>query len=437
MFGGSGLGKSLSAAREAELFLMASCLTKTPIECWIVGPKYVLAEKEFRYIWEDMLVTYGLMKDSKARCNVSNGDLYIRFPWGAQVIGKSEEVPDTLLGEAVHILILAEGARLKSETYSRYLRRAVDRGNGIVICNTTPRGYNWVYDTFYMPYVHGNPWYWAGIYDVIENPYYDRESYESAKKDLPPEIFQEQYEGKFVQYSGLIYPEFDYKRHMIDLDIPELPREWPIICLIDTHPETPTAVTWYMRDDEGCHYFIDELWMRGLISDMCDVIRQKSREHNRVPYWFVIDCSDKADVRTGINILQEYRKHLQHKFPAYDIICKMPDPRAKRQEKYGWIFRIKELFKGTCEYGGVSRYKPKLSKPWINIDNRCRQLRYELEHECWTEKGEVPLTGVHFLDLIKYAIAENLEHDIRPRTQIWNYRLNKYRGEPIDVKANP
>src|SRR3990167_6156935 len=53
MFGGSGLVKSMSSARDAELNLIDD---STPLICWIVSPKYVLAEKEFKYIWEDMVV---------------------------------------------------------------------------------------------------------------------------------------------------------------------------------------------------------------------------------------------------------------------------------------------------------------------------------------------------------------------------------------------
>lgn len=427
MFGGSGLGKSMAAAREAELFLTVG----EPYTCWIVAPTYELAEKEFKYIWEDLMITLGLQSESKYRYNVRSGDLFIRFPWGAEVHGKSEKDPTSLLGEAIHILILAEGAQLKKETYDRYLRRAVARAEGIVIDNTTPAGFNWAYDTFYLPWLHDDPRFWSGIYDVLENPYYSRQEYENARMDLEhsPEIFQEQFQGKFVQYSGLIYPEFDYKWHLWPLEegqepleIAKLPKQFPLICLIDPHPAKETAILWALTDREECAIFADEWWGHALVSDVAEIVYQKSKIHKRVPLYFVIDAPDTKDIRTGINFIAEYRKELSKRFKT-DMIVKTPNQQCKRQEVWGWVFKIKEKFKQNCNYGKG------LKKPYITIGRHLKQTRYQLEHCIWNKERKIMDKDNDFLDLIKYFYGESLAYDIKPRTTIFNYKTRKYRGD--------
>lgn len=418
MFGGSGLGKSMAAARDAELSLIDNTVS---LICWIVSPKYVLAEKEFKYIWEDMVVKQKLQPESH-RYNVRSGDLYIKFPWGTEVVGKSEEASDTLLGDKVDILILGEGSRLKKDTYDRFLRRAVARAEGIVICNTTPAGMNWVYDTFYLPFLKGDPKYWSGIYDVLDNSFYSREEYDSAKKDLPPEIFQEQFQGKFVHYTGLLYPEFDRKWHLWPIDIANLSKQFPLTCLIDIHPTKPTAVLWSLTDRDNCTIFGDELWMHGLISDVCESIYQKSKQHKREPQYFVIDTIDKEDVRTGINCLSEYRKELE-RFFKHKVHVKVGNRSAKQNEQ-AHIMKIREKFKGNCQYGSYNQLK----KPFITVGNHMKQTIFELEHACWdadlrTAKSE----NNHFLDLIKEYFAENPTYDTKTKTQIYNYRTGKYR----------
>ena len=421
MFGGSGLGKSQAAAREAEKYILVNDV----LTVWIVAPTYDLAEKEFRYIHEDMVITSGF-KDVCVRNTTRSGDLYMKFPWGPEVIGKSEGDPASLLGEAVHVLILSEAPQLKKETWERYLRRAVARGEGFVIANATPKGYNWCYDTFYLPYINGNPHYWSGIYDVLENPFYSRDEYERAREDLPPEFFQEQFQGKFVQFSGLVYPEFDYKWHLFPLQISELSKEFPLTCLIDPHPSLPTAVAWWLTDREECSIMGDELWMNGLVSDVCESIYEKSKQHKRKPMLFVIDADDKEDIRSGVNFLGEYRAELTKRFGSSTIV-KHPGRRAKVNEN-AQVMKVKEKFKGNFVYPLVRSTVEAKKKPWITIADHCKQFRYELEHCCWDKNRTVENKNNHFLDLMKYYFAQSINYSNRDnRMKIYNYKTNKYR----------
>ena len=46
---------------------------------WIVGPSYDLGEKEFRIIWNDVMVKQGLFKDRRIKkaYNVKSGSMFI------------------------------------------------------------------------------------------------------------------------------------------------------------------------------------------------------------------------------------------------------------------------------------------------------------------------------------------------------------------------
>ena len=99
--------------------LKADGTAPKPTRGWIVGPTYELAEKEFRYLWE-VFKEIGprdlgwpapiLSRDSK-----KGGDLYIMTAWGSEIIGKSADKPQSLLGEALDWVLLSEAAQLPGE----------------------------------------------------------------------------------------------------------------------------------------------------------------------------------------------------------------------------------------------------------------------------------------------------------------------------------
>src|SRR5689334_14508409 len=79
---GRRMGKSTMAARdlEPELFMADR-------RYWIVGPTYDLAEKEFRVIWNDLIIGLGMGKDKRIKkaYNKRSGEMYIEFPWQTRV----------------------------------------------------------------------------------------------------------------------------------------------------------------------------------------------------------------------------------------------------------------------------------------------------------------------------------------------------------------
>src|SRR5262245_66428750 len=102
---GRRFGKSHMASRDAggELFLPDR-------RGWIVGPTYDLAEKEFRVIWDDMIIGLGLGRDKRIRraYNKRSGEMYIEFPWKTRVECRSADHPENLVGERLDFDLMSE-----------------------------------------------------------------------------------------------------------------------------------------------------------------------------------------------------------------------------------------------------------------------------------------------------------------------------------------
>jgi len=68
---------------------------------WIVGPVYSLAEKEFRVIWQDLIINRKLGQDKtiKRAYSPKQGNMWIEFPWGTKLECKSADHSENLVGE--------------------------------------------------------------------------------------------------------------------------------------------------------------------------------------------------------------------------------------------------------------------------------------------------------------------------------------------------
>lgn len=211
---------------------------------WIVGPNYTLAEKEFRYIHEDLVINrdrLGLPKPRVCLTNPRSGSLYIEFPWGSIVEGKSADSPISLLGEAIDWVIYSEAAQLPRGIRERYVQQRLITTNGREIIPTTPSSIGeWVLeehekfgDNPDFPEIESFKW------DVTANPKYNMKEFELAKRkygeDSP--MFREQYLGEWVFYAGLIFNNIDPRIHIIEPF--DIPRSWPVIRAIDFGARDP------------------------------------------------------------------------------------------------------------------------------------------------------------------------------------------------------
>lgn len=380
IFAGSRYGKSKWGAAE-----VLPDILKKNTRGWIVGPKYEQPSKEFRYIYDYLVVKLGFIPSHQTNVHFSTpGAQTLIFTWGAEVHTKSAENPESLLGEEVDWMILSEASRLPEKIFDAYLRARLGSRKGRVIIPTTPYGYNWIYKRFYLPALDGDPDYFARIVSVKENPLFSREEYEKAKKELPEDIFKEQYDGEFVAQTGLIYKRF--MRGVNVIDPFEIPRHWARYMAIDPHPNTPVAVLWMAVDEHGTCYLYDEMFIPDLtIPEIVERIRAK--EGKDVVRKRLIDPNAKY-----IDKLRGQTTSVQMQFRKLGINCY----EAINKFEPGF-YKINELLTPNEVYG-----QKDIKKPRMFVFKTLKETIYEFESCNWENEKDN-----HMLDCCKYIINEN------------------------------
>ncbi len=224
-------GKSRMAGEEAVVYLLAGAT-----RVWILGQNYALTEKEFRYIYERMTSPemreflggeYPLVTDVY---NLDQGNMHIKTKWGAEVQCLSlDKGGAAALGEECDLIILSESAIIKNPkmVWERYLRGRLASRMGDLLIPTTPGGKTnkhdeegWLFDMYMKGYDPDEPDYFTREWPSWENPDGFKEDPYELRRTMDPKIFSEQYEGKFMIFSGTVL-NFDENVHVIQpFDIP-------------------------------------------------------------------------------------------------------------------------------------------------------------------------------------------------------------------------
>jgi hypothetical protein len=214
---GRRFGKSTMCARDTA----ARKVLRPHMRTWIVGPIYTLAEKEFRVIWNDLIVKKGFGKDKRVKkaYNMRSGDMFIHFPWDTQVECRSADHPDMLVGESLDHVIMSEAAKHKKETWDRFIRPSLADRHGTADFVSTPEGQNWFYDLWLMGRDPSLPqyeslkfpaWFNSAVYPGGRT---DPEI-ELLEKTMDPEWFKQEIGADFASFAGKIFPEWDENVHI-------------------------------------------------------------------------------------------------------------------------------------------------------------------------------------------------------------------------------
>lgn len=358
------------------------------------GNSYTQPSKEFRYIYDALVNKLGFKP--KRELNVAfttPGPQALLFPWGSEILTVSEQNQDSMLGEEIDWLILSEGSRLKEETYDMYLRARLGSRCGRVIVPTTPHGYNWLYKRFYIPYQEGDSNYWAKVgIKVTENPKFDKEEYERAKKELPEDVFAEQYDGEFIAWSGLIFKRFSRQRNVI-APIP-IPSHWPVYCAIDPHPSTPVGILWLTVDEYGTWYICHEMFHPDLT--IPEIAKRLKNIEKKCPVTrYLIDPNAKI-----IDKLRGQTVSVQMQLRREGI----PVIEANNKFEGAW-YKICEALTPRATFGDEENLKPKLF-----VFSDCKKTIEEFEGYTWENEKS---GKAHLMDCLKYIVNDNPSRALR------------------------
>lgn len=314
--GNTRMGKSLMAGILGVAYLLIP-----DTRSWIVAPSYDLGEKEFRYIFNFWMENLGL-KDAvlSYHYDTRSGNMDIKTAFGSSAQVKSADNPISLLGEEVDYLILSEGANLPDSIWERYLRGRIINRNGRVFIPSTPAGNGGFVHRFWERGLNPNQnevkSFQHSCYDC---PHIKAEEIADAKDNLSEEAFNEQWLGKFVQYKGLVYKEWDINKHVVN-DF-EIPKFWERYRAIDYGVSNPFCCIWCSVAPDGTVYVYDEHYHSNMtIKDHSNIIHRKTGK-DRIILTYIdpsagikldltqngIPCCDaENDIPTGIARVHQY-----------------------------------------------------------------------------------------------------------------------------------
>jgi len=231
-------GKSLFGGKEIETTAFVKNFLGQPMMGWIIGPNYGDAEKEFRVIYNTFKALGIDTLSNKFIKNAENGNMKIETNWGWSVECRSAQHPDSLVGEGLDFVLLAEAGRHTKRTFTEYVRPALSDKRGFSMMSGVPED---VADTnlLYWAYQRGQEesftqwksWQlpsWTNTH-VFPGGRNDPEIIEAAS-DLTDDEFRRQYGGEFVLKRGRVMKEWDDDHHVVDA---RYRRDWPLFAAVD------------------------------------------------------------------------------------------------------------------------------------------------------------------------------------------------------------
>jgi hypothetical protein len=188
----------------AELVSAAS--TRPNSNCWYIAPTYRAAKD---IAW-DMLVNT-IPEEYIAKRNES--ELTVKLHNGSTISLKGGENFDALRGRSLDFCILDEYADMRPQVWSEVVRPSLsDRNTETYKTRAlfigTPKGRNHFYDIWTVGADGTDEWA-SHQYTTLEGGNVTADEIDAAKRDLDERTFKQEYMANFVNYSGIIYYNFD------------------------------------------------------------------------------------------------------------------------------------------------------------------------------------------------------------------------------------
>ena len=298
------------------------------------------------------------------------------------------ESVETLRGQSFDLLIPDEVAMMRNfwAGWNEVLRPTLTDRKGGALFISTPKGFNHFYD---LCSIADKDW-GHFHFTTYDNPHIPVEEIEDAKRQLPEDVFAQEYMADFRKQQGLVYKEFMRDRHIVDTE-PDEGKVVEYIAGIDFGYTNPTAVIHIKKDMLGNYWITDE-WYRSGQSDEQVADYVFSCGFNKV----------YADPESPSTIASLQRKHIH----------------------------VSEVVKNKDSViNGISQVRSLFKQGKIKIHRRCVNLISELESYRYPDKKpdknepEVPIKEHdHALDALRYAImTTNPVRHISPHD-----RMNMY-----------
>ncbi len=330
-------------------------------EFWVVGPEYTDSEKEFRVVWNELRKLDVPFDKPGSYNNPEGGFMHLSLWDGAfQLHAKSAKHPDTLVGEGLHGVVLAEAAKLKEKVWIKFIRPMLADFSGWALMTSTPEGKNWFYEkwrdgqnpaltewaswrvpSWMNPYVYKTPTSGEQVRWVLDQMRDPRRRLTAAEMatmhnlmidseilglldDLTPEAFLQEIGADFTEFVGRVFKMFDEEWHVDDLDYNP---SYAHYAAVDSGFTNPSVWLYLQVDQWGNIDILDEVYERGLTPpEFADMV--KDRHLDRGVHAFYGDPAapgDNAQIEKALRIPSRGGTggELQHRIDAIRAALKV------------------------------------------------------------------------------------------------------------------
>lgn len=398
-------GKSTSGPHDCVPMM----LMKKPVLGWIVAPTYDLGEKEFRVFWKILVDTLRVPLDrSKTFNSLRTKDFRITTAWGSSIEVRSAEHPESLVGEGLDFVIMAEAAKLKLSHWEKFIRPTLSDKRGRAVFVSTPEGYNWFYDLYQRGQASEHPDWWSYKSPTWENDIVfpggrrDAEMLE-VEATLAPEVFAQEYGAEFTSFAGRIYSEFDEGYHVKEFDFNP---QWENYLSIDFGLRNPFCCLNIQVDPEDNVYVWEEYYERNITTP------EHARRLKEIIKWRVDggfhDPAGPDPAQAMMNVFHETHDY-NNQYLNQVMLTPAPN------EWQPGVERVKEFLK-LKPVTDTLGYETSEMRPSLFVHPRCRNTIREFNtyrvkeqtekmYEQKDPKEEPRKKDDHAMDAIRYFIA--------------------------------
>jgi len=235
---------------------------------WYVAPTYRQAKM---IMWDELKKA---IPDAWIK-STHETDLTITLVNNTVLACKGADKPDTLRGVGLDYIVLDEFQDFKSDVWEKVLRPTLASTMGDALFIGTPKGYANLYDV-YMNGVDDlgrrkiawKSWQFA----TISSPFIPLSEIASAREDMDPKSFRQEFEASFETMSGRVYHQFERESHTGEYEFnPKLP-----IWVGQDFNVDPMSTVIMQPQSNGEVWVVDEIFLHNSSTqDVCEEIERR------------------------------------------------------------------------------------------------------------------------------------------------------------------
>ena len=354
---------------------------------WYVAPSYRQAKAICWGVLKEKMIAHKWVK------SINHSDLTITLRNNSQITLRGSDNENSLRGVGLDFLVCDEFSDINKTVWYEVLRPTLSDTSGHAFFCGSPRGFgNWSYELFKMGETNHD---WESFkYTTLEGEQVSEEEIEQAKQDLDLRTFQQEYEATFVNYSGMIYYNFNREKNII-----EKYKDNSLFLHIglDFNVDPMCAVVSIIENNKVM--VIDEIQIYSSnTNEMCEEIKTRYKHKNIIVYPDPSARQRKTSAGglTDLSILKNF---------GFDVKCRNNAPLVRD--------RINAV---------NSKLKNVAGKSSLFILHSCKNVIKSIERQIYKEGTHVPDKDSgfdHMNDALGYLIEYNypIRRNFKPTDQ--------------------